>query len=67
VPAIYVSMLRTEIDPKKIIAEVSGHDIDQWVRTAAFKPEVEEVGKEILLREQSAPNLRKKSQVVSSW
>ncbi|OQE83694.1 hypothetical protein PENNAL_c0031G06613 [Penicillium nalgiovense] len=32
----------TEIDPKKIIAEVSGHDIDQWVRTASFTPEVEE-------------------------
>jgi hypothetical protein len=40
--------MSTEIDPKKIIAEVSGHDIDQWVRTAAFKPEVEEAGGSVL-------------------
>jgi hypothetical protein len=28
---------------KKIIAEVSGHDLDQWVRTESFTAEVEEV------------------------
>lgn len=29
---------------KKIIAEVSGHDVDQLVRTASFTAEIEEVG-----------------------
>jgi ferritin heavy chain len=28
---------------KKIIAEVSNHDLDQWVRTASFTSEIEEV------------------------
>ena len=28
---------------KKIIAEVSDHDLDQWVRTASFTAEIEEV------------------------
>jgi hypothetical protein len=29
---------------KKIIAEVSGHDVDRLVRTASFTVEIEEVG-----------------------
>lgn len=30
-------------EAKKIIADVSGHDLDQWVRTASFTAEIEEV------------------------
>ncbi|CAG8908436.1 unnamed protein product [Penicillium egyptiacum] len=40
--------MTTENGAKRIIAEVSGHDIDQWVRTPSFTAEVEEVGDSVL-------------------
>lgn len=35
--------MSTEEKAKRIIADVSGYDLDEWVRTASFTAEVEEV------------------------
>lgn len=36
--------MSTEERAKKIIADVSSQDLDQWVRTDSFTTEIEEVG-----------------------